>query len=80
MGKQETVPIKEVPLEEQRDIVLRHLDLEREVWLPLHARAERAGGHSAEANLAEANEMKRIDALLEALTDIALAESLELQL
>jgi len=51
----------------EREIVLSYLEHEREVWLPLHQRAERAAGMSAEANAEEAVAMTRIDRLLDEL-------------
>lgn len=38
----------------QDEVVIAYLEHERELWLPLHARAVRAGGMNAEFNAAEA--------------------------
>lgn len=54
-----------VSVEYQREFVVAYLERERELWLPAKARADRAGGMSAEANEAEAVHMRRIDALLD---------------
>lgn len=51
----------------ERQNIICYLELERSRWLPLHVRAERAGGMSAEANLDAELAMRRIDPLLEEL-------------
>jgi hypothetical protein len=59
----------------EREIVMSYLEHEREVWLPLHRRAERSAGMNAEANAEEAVAMMRIDRLLDelnALGDVAI--------
>lgn len=56
-----------------KEIVLCHLERERENWLPLHARAVRAGGWSAEANLDAAEAFAPIDRLLDELGSLALS-------
>lgn len=61
----------------EKQNVLCYLEREREAWLPAHRRAERAGGNSAEANAEAAAGMARIDALLDELSGIALAHTLE---
>jgi hypothetical protein len=50
-----------------KEVVVCYLEHERERWLPAKARAERAGGYSAEANKAANDRMERIDYLLEEL-------------
>lgn len=56
---------------DEREIIVSYLEHHREKWLPLHARAERAGGYSAEANLAAAEAFKPIDRLLDELGALA---------
>lgn len=43
------------------EITLAYLERQREEWLPLHHRAVRAGGNSAEANTAAETAFKPID-------------------
>lgn len=59
----------------EKDVTIAYLERERELWLPLHARALRAGGNNAEANLAEAEAMGRIDRLLDELSALAIRET-----
>jgi hypothetical protein len=56
----------------QDEVVITYLEHERELWLPLHARAVRAGGMNAEFNAAEAEAMGRIDRLLDELSALAI--------
>jgi hypothetical protein len=56
----------------QDEVVIAYLEHERELWLPLHARAVRAGGMNAEFNAAEAEAMGRIDRLLDELSALAI--------
>lgn len=49
------------------EITIAYLERQREEWLPLHARAVRAGGNSAEANLAAETAFKPIDQSLDEL-------------
>ena len=56
----------------QDEVVIAYLEHERELWLPLHAGAVRAGGMNAEFNAAEAEAMGRIDRLLDELSALAI--------
>lgn len=49
------------------EVTMAYLERQREEWLPLHARAVRAGHHNAEANLAEAKAFAPIDRSLDEL-------------
>lgn len=65
----------------EREVVTAYLERDRLTWLDARARAQRAGGNSAEANAAEAKAMARVDYLLEelhALGGTALAQVIEL--
>lgn len=59
-----------------KEVVTAYLERERELWLPLHARAQRAGGMSADANAAEAEAMGRIDRLLDELSVLAITATI----
>lgn len=54
-------------VETEKQNVLCYLERERADWLPLHHRAERAGGMNAQANAEADAAMRRIDPLLEEL-------------
>lgn len=65
-------------MENEREITLAYLEREREIWLPHHRRAVRAGGNSAEANLDAAEALKPIDDLLDELGRLGLKETVEM--
>ena len=61
----------------EREIIVSYLEHHREKWLPLYHRAQRAGGWSAEANLAAAEAFKPIDRLLDELGGLAVPQVVE---
>lgn len=52
------------------EVTLAYLERQRIEWLPHYQRAQRAGGNSAEANLAAADALKPIDRSLDELNRI----------
>lgn len=58
-----------------REVTVAYLERERASWLPLHQRAQRAGGMNAEFNTAEAETMIKIDRLLDELGGLAIRGS-----
>ena len=50
-----------------KEVVVAYLERARELWLPHHQRAERAGGNNAEANRDASDAFKPIDRLLDEL-------------
>lgn len=60
----------------EREIIYAYIEKARAEWLPHYRRAQRAGGMSAEANMAAAEAFKPIDILLDGLGEIALRNTL----
>lgn len=60
---------------DEKEIVIAYLERARENWLPHHHRAVRAGGWSAEANLAAEEAFKPIDLLLDELITFDLSKT-----
>lgn len=53
-----------------REIITAYIERERELWLPAHQRAERAGHMNAELNAEADKHMRQIDAYLEELHNL----------
>lgn len=60
-----------------REVVTAYLERESREWMVAKARADRAGGMSAEANAAEAECMRRVDTLLEELGKMSIAGTMQ---
>lgn len=60
-----------------REVVMAYLERESAEWVIARDRAARAGGMSAEANNAEAECMRRVNALLDELGTIAIAGTIQ---
>lgn len=60
-----------------REVVTAYLERESAEWVIARDRAARAGGMSAEANNAEAECMRRVNALLDELGTIAIAGTIQ---
>lgn len=54
----------------EREVVLAHLERERELWLPWHEMDKRAEGHNGDAKARAAYFMVHIDNLLGELIEI----------
>ena len=60
------------------EITMAYLEKQREDWLPLYHRSERAGRMNAEANRNASDAFKPIDRLLDEFNRIKLAQTVEL--
>jgi hypothetical protein len=58
------------PADYEREVVLAHLERERELWLPHYRTAKRAEGFNADAKARAAYFMRHIDGLLSELIEI----------
>lgn len=62
-------------MEKQKEVVICHLEVAREEWLPHYRVAQRAGGNNGEANRSAEEAFKPIDKLLDELGSLAVAQS-----
>lgn len=65
-------------MEKDKQTTISYLEREREIWLPHHRRAVRAGGNNGEANRDAAEAFKPIDALLDELGKLGLKDTVEM--